>query len=212
MIWMDKTIPLLIINYGMGNLRSVANAFAAIGCEAFVSDRPKDLYCAERIVLPGVGAFGDGMNNLRNSGWIEALEEEVCQKGKLFLGLCLGMQLLATTGTEHGLRNGLNWIKGSVERIRSEESIRIPHIGWNDVRFEKTNGLYSGLGDKQTFYFVHSYILHPEESRSVSGICNYNIDFVASIEIDNIYATQFHPEKSQKAGLSVLKNFLTMKT
>ena len=197
-----------IINYGMGNLRSVANAFEALGCAAHVISDPDELPSAERVVLPGVGAFADGMANLKAAGWIPLLEE-ARDRGRPFLGLCLGMQLLATAGTEHGVHAGLNWIAGTVERFQSKDtSIRIPHIGWNDVRFIKREGLYAGMGDMGTFYFVHSYILRPDDAAVISGNTNYGIDFAASVERGNIFATQFHPEKSQKAGLAVLKNFL----
>jgi imidazole glycerol-phosphate synthase subunit HisH len=200
---------LIIIDYGMGNLRSVANAFEALGCAAMISNNPPDLQTAKGIVLPGVGAFGDGMKNLQDVGWIDALEREVIQQRKPFLGICLGMQLLATTSTEHGLHKGLNWIPGIVTRIPSEDlNIRVPHIGWNDVRFINKEGLYAGLGDSQVFYFVHSYMLVPENPAIIGGVCSYGIDFPASVECDNIFATQFHPEKSHKAGLAVLKNFL----
>jgi glutamine amidotransferase len=204
-------MELIVIDYGMGNLQSVANAFRAIGCKAQISSHPEDLRMAERIVLPGVGAFGDGMRNLQTAGWVEALEEEVRYKGKPFLGLCLGMQLLGTTGTEHGLHTGLNWIPGIVERIISHDpTIRVPHIGWNDVSFTKKDGLYSGLGDSQVFYFVHSYVMRPEDNTVISGLCFHGIEFAASIEKDNIWATQYHPEKSQRAGLKVLYNFLAV--
>ena len=204
-------MKLLIIDYGMGNLRSVANAFEALGCSAHISNDPADLKTAERIVLPGVGAFGDGVHNLQSAGWIDALEEEVKHEGKPFLGLCLGMQMLATTGTEHGLHAGLNWVRGVVERIPSADpNIRVPHIGWNDVIFIKKEGLYDGVGATQVFYFVHSYVLRPEDPEVISGVCSYGIEFVASIEMDNIWATQYHPEKSQKGGLKVLENFLNM--
>lgn len=204
-------MKLVIIDYGMGNLQSVANAFRAVDCVPAISVHPQDLKTADRIVLPGVGAFGDGMKNLRVSGWIDVLEEEVRYRNKPFLGLCLGMQLLGTTGTEHGLHEGLNWIAGRVERIRSDDpAIRVPHIGWNDVRFTKKNGLYSGLGDSQVFYFVHSYVLCPEDTSVISSICSHGIEFCASIEKENVWATQYHPEKSQKAGLRVLQNFLDM--
>ncbi len=200
---------LIIIDYGMGNLRSVANAFEAIGCAVMISNTPADLRIADGIVLPGVGAFGDGMKNLQSAGWIDSLEEEVRQKRKPFLGICLGMQLLAATGTEHGDHNGLNWIPGIVKKILGKEhKIRVPHIGWNDVSFIKKEGLYKNMGDSQTFYFVHSYMLVPENPAIVSGVCSYGVDFAASVETDNIFATQFHPEKSHKAGLAVLKNFL----
>jgi imidazole glycerol-phosphate synthase subunit HisH len=202
-------IPLLIIDYGMGNLRSVINAFAAIDCQASISKNPEDMKRAKRIVLPGVGAFGDGMANLRIGGWVDALEEEIQRKGKPFLGLCLGMQLLATKGTEHGIHNGLNWIAGISEKIPNQKgNLRVPHIGWNEVKFTKKGGLYTGLGDSQNFYFVHSYYLSPNDNTAVNGVCEYGIEFAASIEKDNIFATQFHPEKSQVAGLTVLKNFM----
>lgn len=205
------SMKLVIIDYGMGNLRSVSNAFGALGCLVNVSNRPADLKTAERIVLPGVGAFGDGVRNLKTLGWIDALEEEVRHKGKPFLGLCLGMQLLATTGTEHGLHQGLNWIRGIVERISSDDpAIRVPHIGWNDVSFTKKEGLYAGLGTSCVFYFVHSYVLRPQDPDVTSGICSYGVEFVASIETGNIWATQYHPEKSQRGGLKVLQNFLNM--
>jgi glutamine amidotransferase len=204
-------IPLLIIDYGMGNLRSVLNAFTAIGCQAAISKNPEDMKRAKRIVLPGVGAFGDGMENLRISGWIDALDEEIQHKGKPFLGLCLGMQLLATKGTEHGIHDGLNWIAGTSEKLPNMEgNLRVPHIGWNEVIFTKKGGLFSGLGDFQTFYFVHSYYLSPEDNSVVTGVCEYGNEFAASVEKNNILATQFHPEKSQKAGLAVLKNFMNL--
>lgn len=197
----------------MGNLSSVANAFDVLGCPAQISNHPEDLRMAERIVLPGVGAFGDGIKNLRSFGWVEVLEEEIRRKGKPFLGICLGMQLLATTGMEYGIHEGLNWVSGIVEQISCKDpEIRVPHIGWNDVDFIKRKGLYANLGDSQTFYFVHSYVLRPKDPSLVSGICSYGIEFAASVEVDNIYAIQFHPEKSQRAGLSVLKNFLAMKS
>lgn len=209
---MGNSIPVLIIDYGMGNLRSVANAFATLGCEATISNRPEDLHRAKRVVLPGVGAFGDGMHNLQTAGWVEVLEEEVRRGNKPFLGLCLGMQLLATTGLEHGTHEGLNWIPGVVERIpHGDPGMRVPHIGWNDVHFMKKDRLYAGLGDSQVFYFVHSYILRPENPFVVSGICSYGIEFAASLEIDNVYATQFHPEKSHKAGIKLLMNFLDIR-
>ena len=208
---MFNQVPVLIVDYGMGNLRSVANAVEVIGWEALISSNPEDLRRADKVILPGVGAFGDGMRNLKAMGWINVLDEEIRRKAKPFLGLCLGMQLLATTGTEHGTHQGLNWIPGVVERIQCDgPKIRVPHIGWNDVRFVKGEGLYSGMGDSKTFYFVHSYVFRPESFSVVSGVCSYGVEFAASLELDNIFATQFHPEKSQKAGLAVLKNFLSM--
>jgi len=199
-----------IIDYGMGNLRSVYNAFRSLGREATIANTPEQLRDARGIVLPGVGAFGDGMHNLREWGFVEELDAQVLRGGKPFLGLCLGMQLLATTGFEHGENSGLNWIQGKVERIKfpkGNEKLRIPHIGWNEVRFQKKDGLYAGLGESQSFYFVHSFVFKPNDPSVVSGVCDYGVDLVASVEFDNIRATQFHPEKSHKAGLAVLHNW-----
>jgi len=209
-------IKIAIIDYEMGNLRSVANAFDAIGYGASIVQNPNDLSQFSHIVLPGVGAFGDGMKNLRSSGWIDVLEREIIEKRKPFLGICLGMQLLATMGTEHGLYEGLNWISGTVKKIESNDpQIRVPHVGWNDVLFLKKSGLYKDLENSQAFYFVHSYVLDIKDKSSVvSGLTSHGIEFISSIEKDNIYATQFHPEKSQKIGLKVLENFIksTVKT
>jgi imidazole glycerol-phosphate synthase subunit HisH len=197
-----------IISYGMGNLRSVANAFAALNCEAQIVVRPEQLSSAKKIVLPGVGAFGDGMRNLSEGGWIQRLNEEVIQKGKPFLGICLGMQLLATTGLEHGTHEGLGWVSGISQRLPTNDpSVRVPHIGWNDVRLKTKNGLFNDLDQQQTFYFVHSYVLAPDNQDLVTGVCSHGIDFAASLQSENIFATQFHPEKSHRAGLAVLKNF-----
>jgi imidazole glycerol-phosphate synthase subunit HisH len=199
-----------IVDYGMGNLRSVQNAFAAIGSPASVALAPAELATADAIVLPGVGAFADGMSNLRTRGWVEALEREVRERGKPFLGLCLGQQLLATTGTEHGVHAGLGWISGTVERFSAADgSIRIPQIGWNEVQFARPEPMYAGLGESRDFYFVHSYILKPADAGVVSGFCHHGERFAASVVQENIWATQYHPEKSQKAGLAVLRNFVS---
>jgi glutamine amidotransferase len=202
-----------LINYGMGNLQSVVNAFEAVGRTVEVTDKPIKLANATAIVLPGVGAFGDGMAGLRDRGFVEALNREVRERGKPFLGFCLGLQLLTEVGTEHGTHQGLGWIPGQCERlsvVESSEDVRIPHIGWNDVHFVKTDGLYAGLGDSAVFYFVHSYAVSPPDKSIVSGVCNHGGDFVASVEFGNISATQFHPEKSQSAGLKVLENWCAM--
>ena len=199
-----------IIDYGMGNLRSVLNAFTAVGAAAQVSDDPAALGEAEAIVLPGVGAFGEGMSRLQRAGFIPVLEDEVRRKGKPLLGICLGMQLLATVSREHGRHAGLNWIPGVVDRLvlpPEADSLRIPHIGWNTVRFTRRDGLYAHLAHAQDFYFIHSYALVPEDPRIISGVCTHGRDFAASIEVDNLSATQYHPEKSHQAGLQVLKNW-----
>ena len=200
-----------IIDYGIGNLTSVRNAFAAIGCEVRILDEPSGLREVSHIVLPGVGAFGDGMRNLRERDWVPVMEEEVRQKRKPFLGICLGMQLLATRGTEHGLQDGLGWIAGEIIRLSDQQgAIRIPHIGWNDALPARRNACYrEGFAKPGVFYFVHSYHFVPEDKSVVDGWCEYGDKFVASVSQGNIWAVQFHPEKSQKAGLQVLRNFVS---
>jgi glutamine amidotransferase len=198
-----------IVNYGMGNLRSVANAFEHLGCRAEILAEPRDAGRADRIVLPGVGAFGDGIGNLRAGGWVPALEEEVLGRGKPFIGLCLGMQLLAGRGTEHGEWAGLGWVPGLVRRLAAADpSVRIPHIGWNTVEVAGREGLYRESQGEQVFYFVHSYVFYPDDPAIVSGYCTHGERFPASLEWKNIFATQYHPEKSQRCGLAVLQNFL----
>jgi glutamine amidotransferase len=202
-------MELAIVNCGMGNLTSVANAFEALGCRTVITRDPSALAGAERVVLPGVGAFGDGIRNLRDGGWIDPLEQVVRKDGTPFLGICLGMQLLAGEGTEDGNHQGLGWIPGIVRRITTPGPLlRIPHIGWNEVSFQPDGGLYRGMVSPATFYFINSYTLFPDDPGVVSGTFGYGAEFVASIQKDNIAATQYHPEKSQKAGLQVLKNFL----
>lgn len=196
-----------IIDYGMGNLRSVFNAFQVLGIEAGIADGPAGLREASGMVLPGVGAFGDGMRNLRERGFIEELEKQVVAGGKPFLGLCLGLQLLGTKGFEHGENAGLGWIPGVVDRLSVPDALRVPHIGWNDTRFVKPDPLFAGLGAAAAFYFVHSFALVPEDPAVITGVCDYGVDFAASVRRDNICATQFHPEKSHKAGLALLRNW-----
>jgi len=201
-------MSIVIIDYGMGNLRSVENAFQSLTGDVRIARQPELLREAEKIVLPGVGAFGDGMAKLEAGGWIEPLEEHVRGRGKPFLGLCVGMQVLATTGTEHGLHHGLNWIPGIVDRLTGSSGARVPHIGWNDVEIVSAGGIYAGV-DKAVFYFVHSYVFRPNDPTVISGVCSHGEEFAASVEYGNIWATQFHPEKSQRAGLQVLRNFVT---
>jgi glutamine amidotransferase len=202
-----------IVDYSMGNIRSVANAFEAVGGAVEIVSDPGALATAERIVLPGVGAFGDGMRNLRDRGWDEALGEHVLRRGLPFLGLCVGMQVLADVGTEHGEHQGLGWIPGRVDRLApSDPAFRVPHVGWNDVAFEREDGIHRGLGERADFYFVHSYAFRPDDPSVVAGVCDYGGPFAATISAGNVYATQFHPEKSQRAGLTILRNFLACRS
>jgi glutamine amidotransferase len=205
-------MKIAIIDYGMGNLRSVYNAFELLGAEPIIEAEPANLDNYNRVVLPGVGAFGEAVKRLRITGWEEALNNIVLEKGMPFLGICLGMQLVAETGTEYGINRGLGWVKGSVDRLSSDaKDFRLPHIGWNTVEFAENTVLYKELGEKKDFYFVNSYALFPEDRTIISGTTEYFINFTASIEMNNIFATQFHPEKSHKAGIKVLENFMNWK-
>jgi len=199
-----------IVDYGMGNLQSVKNAFEALGATVVIAREPEAVRSAAKIIVPGVGAFGDAMATLRSRGWVEMLEGEVLQKRKPLIGLCLGMQLLATDGTEGGPCAGLGWIAGAVTQLPGDAATRVPHMGWNDVTPSPQARMYDGLSGAQTFYFVHSYVLEPADRRNVNGVCCHGRPFAASIEHEHIWATQYHPEKSQKAGLQVLRNFLTL--
>jgi glutamine amidotransferase len=199
-----------VIDYGMGNVRSVCNAVEAVGGESLVAMNPSDLEAVDGIILPGVGAFGDGMENLKNRGWDEALSRQVIEGGKPFLGICLGMQLLAERGSEHGSHAGLGWLAGTVERLPGgKPEIRIPHIGWNDLSIDQDSDFFEGVPPNSNYYFVHSYVFEPQDSSIVAAECEYGKRFVAAVRKENIFATQFHPEKSQRAGLTLLRNFLT---
>lgn len=198
-----------VIDYKTGNLHSVAKALEFVGGDVIVTSDRKELEAADKIVLPGVGAFGEGMACLRALGLIEVLNREVRDKKKPFLGICLGMQLTATVGEEHGKHQGLGWIDARVARLRFDSpTYKIPHMGWDDVNFVKESPLFAGLASPATFYFVHSYHLAPENKNLITGVCDYGGAFAAAISFDNIHLTQFHPEKSQKKGLKVLENFV----
>lgn len=194
-----------IIDYGLGNLTSVLNAFEKLGIPAKITHNLEEIRMAERIILPGVGAFGEGMKNLRKANLIKVLEEEILGKKKPFLGICLGMQLLFQRGYEGGEFEGLGWVKGEVVKFESRE-LRIPHVGWNDVQCALESPILKGGRDTQTFYFVHSYYVRPAEE-VVIGRCHYGQEFCAILQKENIFGVQFHPEKSQHEGLELLRKF-----
>jgi len=197
-----------IIDYSLGNLRSVYNAIEAVGGNAKVVTNPNDLSKASHVILPGVGAFGEGIKALHENGWASAIDLYI-RTGKPFLGICLGMQLLATNGFEHGENIGLNIISGTVKKFSgAQKKLLIPHVGWNDVVFCNKGRLSKDMDEKQDFYFVHSYCFYPKDDSYVKGYCEYGEDFPAILEKENVFATQFHPEKSQKSGLQLLKNFM----
>lgn len=200
-----------IIDYGAGNLKSVTNAFNAIGCDTQVTHEAQDIEAASAIVLPGVGAFGDGMQSLRETGLVDVLTEQVINNGKPFLGICLGLQLIAEVSYEQGTHEGLGWVSGKVIKIQpGDAKYRVPHIGWNDIDISALETpLFKGLTDQPAFYFVHSYHFLPNPGNTELDVttCWHGHEITASIHRENIWAVQFHPEKSQQNGLTLLKNF-----
>lgn len=199
----------LIVDYGLGNLRSVAGAVARLGHAAVVSGRPEDVDRADRIILPGVGAFGDGMANLRQRGLVEPLTRAALRDRKPVLGICLGAQLMAARGTEFGAHQGLGWLDAEVVRLDPpDKSVRVPHVGWNEARPVREGTLLRGIPAGALFYYVHSYHLRPARRDVVVAESDHGEPFVAAFEDGTIAGTQFHPEKSQRHGLAVLRNFL----
>ena len=211
-----------IIDYGSGNLHSAAKAFERAAREQGselaikVTARPEDVADADRIVLPGVGAFADCKRGLEEvPGMIDALEEAVQERGKPFLGICVGLQLMAERGLEHGVTPGLGWIKGEVRAIApSDPDLKVPHMGWNTLRVVRSNPLLEGVPTGEGglhAYFVHSYHLVPEEKADLVASTDYGGPITAFVAKDNMAGTQFHPEKSQKLGLALIANFLRWK-
>jgi imidazole glycerol-phosphate synthase subunit HisH len=200
-----------IVDYGMGNLRSVQNAFRVLNEDPQLITDPGALADAEAIVLPGVGAFGEAMMRLNAAGFVQALEQEIRRDGKPFLGLCLGMQLMATESFEHGRHRGLGWIEGTVREIPSQiggESVRVPHMGWNDLEVVHRDGMLRDVSSAPTVYYVHSYFVAPTDTSVVSGYATHGVRFASVVEQGNLFGTQFHPEKSQQDGLALLRGFL----
>jgi imidazole glycerol-phosphate synthase subunit HisH len=198
-----------VIDYGMGNLRSVLNAVEHLGGDAVLVSSPADADQAEKLILPGVGAFGVGMQNLDRLGFAEALPH-LARSGRPLLGICLGMQLLASTGTEHGRHDGLGLVPGLVERIDVDGDLRIPHVGWNAIDSRRESALFEGLSQEPTFYFVHSYELRPDDPEALTATTDYGGEVTACVQADGIFGVQFHPEKSQADGLRLLENFLSV--
>ncbi len=204
-----------IIDYGMGNLRSVQKGFEKLGFEAIVTADPKKLQEADKVVLPGVGAFADCMRNLEQGGFVEPILR-VIREGRPFLGICLGLQLLFTESEEFGIHKGLDVIPGRVVRFADGmedggEELKVPHMGWNQLSFKKRPPLFAGLDEGTNVYFVHSFYVKPEDEGVIATTTSYGIEFCSSVWKDNVVATQFHPEKSQEKGLLMLKNFGEMK-
>lgn len=198
-----------IINYGRGNLASVSNSLNFLGIENCITNQAADIEAADALILPGVGAFDDAMQNLVESGLVDCIKGEMAA-GKPFLGICLGMQLLFEE-SEEGSEKGLGILKGKVRRFHfvdaARRGLKVPHMGWNQLAVRHADPL---LSDGSEVYFVHSYYVLPEDKSSISAESDYGGKFTAAIHMDNIYATQFHPEKSGKVGLDILKRFSDM--
>ncbi len=213
---MTQTVA--IIDYGSGNLRSAANAFeravreAAADAEILVTDDPERVRKADRIVLPGVGAFADCRAGLDAvTGMVEVLEERVTRGGAPFLGICVGMQLMAEEGREKSITKGLGWIPGAVVRIEPKGDLKVPHMGWNTLTFHQPHKLLAGIPDGESglhAYFVHSYHLATASPETLIATADYGQQVTAIVGRDNIFGTQFHPEKSQTLGLALIRNFL----
>jgi len=216
----------LIIDYGSGNLRSAAKSFEKVisdetrDCDVLISDKPEDILKATRLVLPGQGAFPDCMKNLQNTpGMTEALNERVIKDGMPFLGICVGMQLMATRGLEHGACAGLNWIEGEVVPIMpNNPDLKIPHMGWNELQFsgngtpqDNRHFVLRSTNLSENYYFVHSFMFQCTYNHHYLAMTNYGGEIPAVIGRDNMIGTQFHPEKSHNAGLKLLSNFLDWK-
>ncbi len=195
-----------VVDYGMGNLRSVAKALEVVGFpEVSVTSSKEDILSSDAVVFPGQGAFRKAMENLKSLGLIEVLKEVILSQ-KPFFGICLGLQLLFERSHEHGITSGLGILPGEVRLLPT--SVKLPHIGWNQVRISRDSSLFRGIEDGEYFYFVHSYCVVPQDERVIASVTDYGTDFVSAIERENLWAVQFHPEKSQKKGLAILKNFL----
>ncbi len=199
-----------IVDYGMGNLRSVQKAFERVGVQVKISGTPDEILSADKIVLPGVGHFEKGVNNLKERGLFKTLNEAVVTKKIPIIGICLGMQLM-TEFSEEGNCEGFGWIKGKTKKFSFEgNGLKIPHMGWNNLIITKSDSLYDGISSDNFFYFVHSYYVSCDEESNILAVTNYSNRFVSSFEKENIYGCQFHPEKSHDAGLKILSNFVKL--
>jgi imidazole glycerol-phosphate synthase subunit HisH len=197
---------LAIIDYQMGNLRSVQKGFERTGHAAAISSDPRTLAQADKLVLPGVGAFADAIAELRRRELVDPIRDAIAA-GKPFLGICLGLQLLFDVSYEDGEHEGLGVLAGEVRRFELPREYKVPHMGWNRVHLRRRPPIFTGVDDDSHFYFVHSYYVAPKDEAIVAGVASYSEPFCAMAWRDNLFATQFHPEKSQGAGLQVLKNF-----
>jgi glutamine amidotransferase len=198
---------IVIVDYGVGNVGSVANMLRKVGARARISASSADIEAADKLILPGVGHFDSGMAKLNETGLVPVLEEQVLARGKPVLGICLGMQML-TRGSEEGSAPGLGWIDAYTHRFPDMAGLRVPHMGWNTVRAENAASLFAHDGDTERFYFVHSYFVRTADPAHVAAICSYGIEFAAAFQANNIFGVQFHPEKSHLFGMELFKRFI----
>lgn len=200
-----------VIDYGVGNLRSVMKALEFLGSQVVLTSDPEQVTKASKLVLPGVGAFGTGMANLHQLNLVEAIQD-AARRGVPLLGICLGLQLLFDESEEMGRHKGLGLMSGKVVRFPERNDLRIPHMGWNALRIRKRDPLFQDVPDGAMVYFVHSYFPVPDDPSVIAATTEHGVEFVSAIAVDNIFGTQFHPEKSSQVGLQILRNFLSLKT
>ncbi|MGC1273585.1 MAG: imidazole glycerol phosphate synthase subunit HisH [Planctomycetaceae bacterium] len=202
----DCEAMITIVDYGMGNLRSVQKAFERIGAEAVIASTPREVAAAEQLVLPGVGAFRDAIAELRRADLVAPILDHI-GAGRPFLGICLGLQMLFDVSEEGGEYEGLGVVPGRVRRFPDEPGFKVPHMGWNRLKRDTDCAVFAGIPPEAHFYFVHSYHVVPDDGAVVAATTDYIIPFVSAIAKGNLFAVQFHPEKSQRHGLQILKNF-----
>jgi len=196
-----------LVNYGSGNYRSVCNALDFLLIDYIEIKTAKDLASVSHIILPGVGAFNDCMSRLQETNLLDDLARDVLENKKLFLGICVGHQILMSLGTEFEEKEGLGWIPGITRKLVTKDHLPVPHIGWTEVHHDCASELFKNINSGATFYFVHSYYTATENNEDILATARYGVDFAAAIQRDNIFGVQFHPEKSQENGLQLLKNF-----
>jgi glutamine amidotransferase len=198
-----------VVDYGVGNLGAIVNMLEYLGFDAATTADPREISTASKLILPGVGAFDRGMRNLRSSGLIEPLEEAVLGRAVPVLGLCLGMQLLGRGSEEGNGERGLGWIEANSVRFdwAAEHGLKVPHVGWNSVSPTPGNALFTSGATQPRFYFVHSYYMRCDDSENVAATCTYGEDFCCAVSRGNIHGVQFHPEKSHKHGMTLLRTF-----
>lgn len=198
-----------IIDYGAGNLSSVKKALDYLGAESEITQDKDKILSASHIILPGVGSFGDAMHSMEERGLVDTVKQ-AATSGKPFLGICLGLQLLFEHSDESPDVKGLGILNGSIVTIPRDNGLKVPHMGWNSVEIKQADGIFSGIPQDSYFYFVHSYYLKGADEDVIAGKTQYGVEIECAVQKDNLFATQFHPEKSSKVGLKLLKNFLAM--